>query len=279
MVSFGRPAPAVDLPRPNGAPTPPRRTASTSVETASLTCKTPEDLIIPPPFKRFCLYGFGAQVALDIIAILIVYLLKGAFFSSTIPVACVCLALDGSMLIWTYRATPRPIDVLMKNALSGVAWFMLAVINGAIIADAKGPYCFAVALLTFIVNAVFWIWTVWWGLNDRGPRSMYPHNSSSHPGAGGKRCANCRAGKGGRGIHAPGHAHCPGREIPLRSFRRAEEGVGAKQLPELSLSRRDSLGVSMARHSSFASSCFSEGDMGTASEQDNRAESGAVSPV
>ena len=54
------------------------------------------------------------------------------------------------MLVWTLRATPRPIDVLMKNALSGVAWFMLAVINGSIIGEIADPYPpFAICLFTF----------------------------------------------------------------------------------------------------------------------------------
>ena len=51
-----------------------------------------------------------------------------------------CLVLDFAMLVWTALAQPRPIDVLMKNALSGVAWFMLAVINGAIIGEPNNKY-------------------------------------------------------------------------------------------------------------------------------------------
>jgi len=59
-------------------------------------------------------------------------------------VAGLCLALDGTLLVWTIMAKPLPIDVLMKNALSGVAWFMLCVINGIIISDTKNPYSFIV---------------------------------------------------------------------------------------------------------------------------------------
>jgi hypothetical protein len=77
MVSFGRPAPPVELPRANTSP--PRRVASTSLEPSTLAQKSPADLIIPPPFKRFCIYGFGAQVVLDIMVILVVRLMDGAF--------------------------------------------------------------------------------------------------------------------------------------------------------------------------------------------------------
>ena len=53
-----------------------------------------------------------------------------------------------------------------------------------------------------VVNAAFWSWTVWWGLNDRGPRS--PHRS--------KRCYNCRNGHAF--IHcrrvSAGHGHAGG---------------------------------------------------------------------
>lgn len=62
--------------------------------------------------------------------------------SSTVPVAGFCLALDGALLVWAVMASPLPIDVLVKNALSGVAWFMLCVINGVIISDARTSYVF-----------------------------------------------------------------------------------------------------------------------------------------
>lgn len=56
------------------------------------------------------------------------------------------------MLVWTLQASPRPIDVLMKNALSGVSWFMLAVINGSIIGEVTDPYPpFVVCLFTLYV--------------------------------------------------------------------------------------------------------------------------------
>jgi hypothetical protein len=186
--------------------------------------------------------------------------------ASTIPVACVCLVLDFSMSIWTYRACPRPIDVLMKNALSGVAWFMLAVINGAIIADSKSPYPFVMCLITFIVNAGFWSWTVWWGLNDRGPRSMYPATASGR----GKRCASCRAGTGF--FRSTPH---PCRAVQMETLRPANKETAGPVRGMPDLRRKDGEGrPGLGRHPSFASSCFTEGQ----TERDD-AKSGAASPV
>jgi hypothetical protein len=39
------------------------------------------------------------------------------------------------MTAWILRGDPQPIDILMKNALSGIAWFLIAVINGTLIPD------------------------------------------------------------------------------------------------------------------------------------------------
>jgi hypothetical protein len=165
MVQFGRSAPPVEPPRQPSSTLPPH-----TLYTEPQNLKgTQEDLIIPPQFRRYCLMGFGAQVVLDILVILVVYFQPAAFLyvsfcrissyciflittvsqTSTIPVACLCLVLDFAMLVWTYRATPRPIDVLMKNALSGVAWFMLAVINGSIISEIDNPWPpFVISLFT-----------------------------------------------------------------------------------------------------------------------------------
>jgi hypothetical protein len=71
--------------------------------------------------------------------------------SSTVPVAGFCLALDGALLVWAVMASPLPIDVLVKNALSGVAWFMLCVINGVIISDARKPYTFIACTVVMCV--------------------------------------------------------------------------------------------------------------------------------
>lgn len=45
-------------------------------------CQPPhsaEDLIIPPPFERYCLMGFAAQVVLDVCTVVVIFCLKGAF--------------------------------------------------------------------------------------------------------------------------------------------------------------------------------------------------------
>ncbi|KAF8247610.1 hypothetical protein K440DRAFT_643680 [Wilcoxina mikolae CBS 423.85] len=193
MVQFGRSAPPVDPPQQLSSTLPPR-----TAHTQQQNLKGTQVLIIPPQFTRFCLLGFGAQVILDILVILVVYFQPAAFL-----------------------ATPRPIDVLMKNALSGIAWFMLAVINGSIISEVENPYPpFIVCLFTLyafstssvlfapnvffsLVNIGFWCWTVWWGLNDRGPRSMYPQHQQV------KRCFSCRIGSGGGMFNPHPHTYTP----------------------------------------------------------------------
>jgi len=213
MVHFGRAASA-----------PPTDSEAAGPQPDTPKSKPEQDLIIPPQFHKYCIAGLSGQVVLDIGVIIIADMLVGAFLyvhlhhdpyaswefllfvssfplritspltscrARTIPVASVCLVLDTAMLSWTAFGSPRPIDVLMKNALSGVAWFMLSAINGACIGESAYGYpTFVISIISFAVNGIFWAWTVWWGLNDRGPSSMYPRRTQN-------RCFDCRSAAAG----------------------------------------------------------------------------------
>ncbi|CCX33624.1 Protein of unknown function [Pyronema omphalodes CBS 100304] len=60
------------------------------------------------------------QVFIDTIVILAVRFF-GAGFVFTLPIISLLLITDTGMTVWILRGDPQPIDVLIKNALRGVA--------------------------------------------------------------------------------------------------------------------------------------------------------------
>ena len=94
---------------------------------------------------------------------------------------------------------------------------------------------------------LFWCWTLWWGLNDRGPRSMYPKQRA-------RRCFVCRT--------AP--------PLPRRPARAAGRASPNGSLMLDGLGARDERNAHTARQPSFASSCFSERELAVGEGADSK---------